>query len=326
MILKMKNKFNHLNINERYKIKEMIDQRANITEIAKNLNRAKSSISMEIRRNKCNGEYLPCRAHIKYTNRLHKEDGLKIEKSPILMNYIVDKMKKEYYSPDAISGRLKQDKNLPNISTESIYKFIYTSPMASILALHRHLPTKRLKRQERGKRRQRVIIPQRTSIHEREAIASQKVEIGHFEGDLTFHKGNRSSNIGCMVDKLSQKIFLTKNKSKKTSTVTGGFLLKMKKLPKKARKTLTMDNGKEFVRHVTYRLLGFKTYFCDAYKPRQKALVEKMNSMIHRILPKNIDITTITQEVLDDVAEILNNLPRKIFGYKTPNEVWDENL
>jgi IS30 family transposase len=26
----------------------------------------------------------------------------------------------------------------------------------------------------------------------------------------------------------------------------------MKKIPKKARKTLTLDNGKEFVRHVTY--------------------------------------------------------------------------
>ena len=129
-----------------------------------------------------------------------------------------------------------------------------------------------------------------------------------------------------MVDKRSQKVFLVKNSSKKTPTVTGGFLLKMKKIPEKARKTLTLDNGKEFVRHVTYRLLGFKTYFCDAYKPRQKALVEKMNSMIHRILPKNIDIITITQEVLDDVADILNNLPRKIFGYKTPNEFWNESL
>ena len=44
------------------------------------------------------------------------------------------------------------------------------------------LPTKRLKRQVRGKRRQRVDIPARTSIHKREKIASKKVEIGHFEG------------------------------------------------------------------------------------------------------------------------------------------------
>jgi len=45
----------------------------------------------------------------------------------------------------------------------------------------------------------------------------------------------------------------------------------MKGMPEKARKTLTLDNGKEFVKHVTYRLIRFKAYFCDAYKPRQKA-------------------------------------------------------
>ncbi|WP_341791772.1 hypothetical protein [Rickettsia endosymbiont of Gonocerus acuteangulatus] len=41
------------------------------------------------------------------------------------------------------------------------------------------------------------------------------------------------------------------------------------------RKTITMDNGKEFVGHVAYRLSGFQTFFCDPYRPRQKALVEK---------------------------------------------------
>lgn len=321
-----KSGYKHLSREERYEIKEMMDKGLGVTEIAKTLSRSKGAISMEISRNKGGGKYMPCIAQEKYTERLHKEDGLKIEKDQILREYIVGKMRSEHYSPDAIAGRLKLDSSLPNISTESIYKFIYTSPMASTLALYRHLPTKRLKRQERGKRRQRVVIPARISVHEREAVADQKVEIGHFEGDLTFHKGNQSANIGCMVDKKSQKVFLIKNVSKRTSSVTTGFLAKMKEIPEKARKTLTLDNGKEFVRHVTYRLLGFKTYFCDAYRPRQKALVEKMNSMIHRILPKNIDINTITQEVLDEVAEILNNLPRKIFGYKTPNEVWSENL
>ena len=48
--------------------------------------------------------------------------------------------------------------------------------------------------------------------------------------------------------------------------------------------------------------------------------------MIHRILPKNIDITSITQRKLNYVADILNNMPRKIFGYKTPNQMWAENM
>ena len=174
---------------------------------------------------------------------------------------LVDKMSNKNYSPDVISGRLRLDDKLPNVSTETIYNFIYTSPIAAELGLHNLLFTKRLKRQERWKRRQRVVIPARTSIQEREEVAKKKIEIGHFEGDLTFHKGNQSANIGCLVDKMSQKVFLTKNSSKKTSTVTVGFLRKMKAMPEQARKTLTLDNGKEFVKHVTYRLVLFKTYF-----------------------------------------------------------------
>ena len=37
--------------------------------------------------------------------------------------------------------------------------------------------------------------------------------------------------------------------------ITGGFLRNMKNIPEKARKTLTLDNGKEFVKHVIYRLI-----------------------------------------------------------------------
>ena len=71
-------------------------------------------------------------------------------------------MSHQHYSPDAISCRLKLDSKLPNVSTETIYNFIYTSSIVAQLGLHNLLPTKRLKRQERRKRRQRVIIPART--------------------------------------------------------------------------------------------------------------------------------------------------------------------
>ena len=73
-------------------------------------------------------------------------------------------MSNENYSPDVISGRLRLNGKLPNVSTETIYNFIYTSPIAAQLGLRNLLPTKRLKRQERGKRRQRVVIPARISI------------------------------------------------------------------------------------------------------------------------------------------------------------------
>ena len=321
-----KNSYNHLSKKERYEIKEMIDKGKGITEIAGILNRSKGAISMEINRNKEDGKYMPCAAHKKYEERLHKEDALKIEKSAFLQVYIAKGMTIYSWAPDVIAGRLKLDKSAETVSTESIYRYVYTSPIAIKAGLYRYLPQKKLKRQERGKRVKRVIIPNRTSIHERPAIANHKKELGHVEVDLTFHKGNQSRNIGVMVDKATQKVFLILNKSKTSLTVTTGFMKKISLIPEKLRKTLTMDNGKEFVGHMAYKLMSFKTYFCDAYRPRQKALVENMNYMIHRILPKNIDINTVTQEVLDNVENILNNMPRRIFGYKTPNEMWEEKL
>jgi len=323
----MSKNYKHLNREERYSIKEMKDEGFSINEISKKLQRSKSTISMELRRNKVNRKYMPCVAQEQYEKRLHRQELLKIEKEPKLLAYIKEGMVNKKWSPDAIAGKLKLDNDASClISTESIYRFVYTSPIAVKMKLYLHLPSKRYKRQVRGKRRERTLIPQRVSIHKREEIAGQKQELGHFEADLTFHKGNQSMNIGSMVDKKSQKIILVLNNSKRSATVTTGFLKQIKKLPQNIRKTLTMDNGKEFVGHVSYRLKGFKTFFCDPYRPRQKALVEKMNSMIHRILPKNIDITTVTQKQLDNVAGILNNMPRKIFGYKTPNEIWAENL
>ena len=317
-------KYTHLTRQERYEIHEMRFQNKSITEISKVLRRSKGAISMEIHRNSEEGKYMPCVAQSKYKSRLHQMERSKIESSTKLQDYITRAMIEDKWSPDAISGRMKLDKLPETVSTETIYQYVYASPIARKLKLHTYLPQRRLQRQQRGKRIPREVIPDRISIHKRKAIANEKTELGHFEADLTFHKGNRSKNIGVMVDKKSQKLILVYNRSKQSLTVTTGFLSKMKSIPAKLRKTLTMDNGKEFVGHVAYRLKGFDTFFCDAYRPRQKALVEKMNSMIHRILSKKIDINTITQKMLDKVADILNNMPRKIFGYKTPNEIWKQ--
>jgi IS30 family transposase len=48
--------------------------------------------------------------------------------------------------------------------------------------------------------------------------------------------------------------------------------------------------------------------------------------MIHRIFPKDKDITKLTIKKLQKIENLLNNMPRKILGYKTPNQVWNEKL
>ena len=48
--------------------------------------------------------------------------------------------------------------------------------------------------------------------------------------------------------------------------------------------------------------------------------------MIHRIFPKKLNINLLTTQKLQKIEDILNNMPRKILGYKTPNQVWNEEL
>lgn len=235
----MNRQYIHLSREERYEIKRMHDLGVSITKIVQHLTRSKSTISIELKRNKVKDKYMPCVAQAKYENRMYQQELLKIDKNPMLLDYIKNAMIHNKWSPDAISGKLKRDKNIAlSISTKSIYRFVYTFPVPAKLKLYSYLPSKRYKRQERGKRRNRIMLPQRISIHQRDAIAMQKLEVGHFEADLTFHKGNQSINIGALVDKKSQNIILVINKSKKAQTVTNGFLRKIKTLPNSVKKLL----------------------------------------------------------------------------------------
>jgi IS30 family transposase len=318
--------FKHLSIEDRHIIHHMrFIERKKLQDIAEILGKAKSAISMEINRNKVKGKYVPEISNNKYKARLHKKDIHKIESSPAIYGYMLRRLKEDKWSPDVISAMIKRDIGL-SVSAETIYNYIYNSSKSKSLELYKLLPSRRAVRLKQGLRRKKITIPGRVSIHKRDSIAEKKVELGHLEGDLTFHKGNQSKNIGVMVDKKSQKAFLVFNSSKRKNRVAYNFSRKIKSIPTHLRRTLTFDNGKEFVSHMTYKLQGFKTYFCDAYSPWQKGLVEKINSMIHRIFPKKLDINLLTDGFLQKIEDLLNNMPRKILDYKTPNQVWNEGL
>jgi len=321
----MKRKFSHLSIEERHVIYEQRTKGSSLEQIGDLIGRSKSTVSTELKRNSKNGTYIPHTAQNKSDNRRHESGTSKIDGDINLRSYIVKQMKTHFWSPDVIAGTFrKSGKN--KISTEAIYHWIYTSPWAIANKIYLYLSTRRSKRLPRISRKKRQMIPNRTSIHERDPVAQNKEELGHFEGDLTFHIGNKSRNIGAFVDKSCQKVFLTLNTSKRSRTVISGFIRKLKEVPVVLRKTIALDNGLEFYRHIELQLSGLKTYFCDPYSPNQKPLVEKMNAMIHRVLPKNTDIKTVTEEMIQNVENILNNMPRRILGYQTPNQVWDEKM
>jgi IS30 family transposase len=91
--------------------------------------------------------------------------------------------------------------------------------------------------------------------------------------------------------------------------------------------TITTDNGKEFCKHQEIaKNIGCSFYFARPYKSCDRDLNEHTNGLIRRVFPKKTDFSTISDEEVIRVQNLLNNKPRKILGYLTPMEVITKHL
>ena len=97
--------------------------------------------------------------------------------------------------------------------------------------------------------------------------------------------------------------------------------------PKRMRRTLTLDNGKEFASHRDIQdETGLDIYFADPYSAWQRGSIENANGLIRQYIPKGSDLTQLTPDALDQAIGKLNNRPRQCLGFKTPNEVMSQRL
>ena len=313
-------KYKQITKEEREKIYQYLKIGISYAKIAKDLGRDKSTISREIRRNKSEKlGYLPdraCNLALGRKNRLIS----KIEKHQDLKSYIIERLTKDKWSPEIISGRIKIEGKMPFISHETIYQYIY-SFRGQKLKLYSNLMYARAKRQLKFSRRKRCI-PEIYKIHNRPEIINKRLEFGHFEGDLTFFKGSRNGSLTVLTERLSRKTFIIKNDNKRSINVMMNLLKTYNQLSSNTIKSVTFDNGGEFRQFGLLSLRGTDVYFCDPGAPYQKGQVERTNAILHKFIPKKSDFFSISDPLISDAQDKLNNLPRKCLNFLTPNEAW----
>jgi IS30 family transposase len=98
------------------------------------------------------------------------------------------------------------------------------------------------------------------------------------------------------------------------------------RLPRVARRSTTLDNGRENHLHYELKELSMDTYFADPYSAWQRGSNEHGNWHLRYYFPKGTDFATVPEEELQDVVWEINNRPRKILGYKTAEEVYSDLL
>ena len=67
-------------------------------------------------------------------------------------------------------------------------------------------------------------------------------------------------------------------------------------------------------------------YFADPYSPWQRGLNENTNGLIRKFYPKGTDFSKISEREILKVQDLLNNRPRDLLGFKTPKQVFEEEI
>lgn len=189
-------------------------------------------------------------------------------------------------------------------------------PFYSALAAQRKADLRR-----RGSRK-----PRRMDSDRPEAVGSRK-GFGHFESDTVVGAAPSRRCMNTQVERRSRRLFARLVDDKSASATARAEYEIFKDIPPAARVDRTWDNGTEASLHMLVdEALGMLTYFADPYSSWQRGSNENRNGRIRRYLPKGTGFEDLAQEDLDAIVGEINDTPMKLLGYKTPNEVWDEEI
>lgn len=322
----------HVSLDERRVIATMLHRKVNIAQIAAQLGRHRSTIYREIQRNFWHDPevpmaagYWPVSAQRLAANRRARQRKLIRHKA--LRDAVISQLK-EGWSPEQIAGRLRLEDHGLRVCHETIYRYVYSTEGRSY-ELGRHLPERRRTRKRRYARKPRsLVFPERCMIINRPKEVWKRTVFGHWEIDLMiFRRELGPANIATAVERVSRYTVLFQNNDRRSKPIMNSLITLFAPLPRHARKSMTFDRGLEFVSwRELEKGLGAQAWFCDPQAPWQKPTVENTNRRVRRWLPRETVLLHLPRNDLVNLSARMNATPRKCLGYRTPAEVFRENL
>lgn len=309
--------YTHFTLKERICLEEMRKFGKNISEIAEELGRSKSTISRELKRNSNRlGNYNSWGAYSKATARRKAcVRKARIQRGTELYQFIVDALS-QFWSPEAIARCWNQVHPDNRISFATIYRAIRNGVFKGIT------PKSHLRRRGKKKYAHRSkfnsIQPEHT-IHERPECVEKRERFGDWEGDTVCGAPGKGGLL-TLVDRKSRFLIAVLLPNFKSETVRKAML---KALYGLHPNSITLDNGAEFAKFREFeQQLNTIVYFADPHSPWQRGTNESTNDQLRFWFPKGCDFRSVTQKQVDRAAAFINNRPRKCLGDKTPSEVF----
>jgi IS30 family transposase len=315
----------YLSEQERIRIADLHAAGITIRGIAADLGRAPSTISREVRLNSSSdGRYRPHYADQAARARACKPRKRRVALDAVLAETVARLLAKRW-SPEQVAHELRvlfASEPARWLCAESIYRAIYD-------------PLVELTRPARRRRRRRRVLVQRRGrltamrmIDERPPEVEDRLQAGHWEGDLIMGPSNRSA-IATLVERSTRFLILVglPDGVATAEAVHRGITAAFAALPAGARRTLTWDQGKELALHQQITAAtGADVFFCHAHSPWQRGSNENMNGLLRDYFPKGTDLSIHTVDELARIAGEINDRPRKTLDWSRPADLFTASL
>jgi len=330
LVLRHHRAAHHLRVEEREEIRAGIVRGDSLRAIARTLHRSVSCLSREVERNGGRGAYRAYRADQRAVQAARRPRSGKIASRAELRRVIEAKLEQRW-SPEQIAHHLRtqypHDEGM-QASHETIYQSLFVQARGSLRReLTKYLRTKRMARRSRSRAETRGRIVDMVHVRERPPEAEDRAVPGHWEGDLLLGGRSRSA-IATLVERKTRLVLLVAlPDGRTTEAVTAALSSKIVTLPEALRRSLTWDQGKEMAAHARFTSdTGVPVFFCDPHSPWQRGSNENTNGLLRDYFPKGTDFGAFTQADLDTVADELNTRPRQTLGWRTPAEVYAQDV
>ena len=308
----------HLTMEEREIISQMRYAGESRSTVARRLGRDKSTIGRELKRNGSGEHYSAVVADNRAAMRRRDRPLVRKMDRPEV-NEVVRSGLAQFWSPDQIAGRMRREhprKRHRRVSRQTIYHWIKhdvdREHWQSFLRFGGKRP---VKNDRRGK------LPRTVEIDKRPKVVNRRSRFGDWEGDTIVGSRHRGAVV-THVERKSGYLLAAKVKARQSEPVNRATKRLFADLPPSLRRTLTLDNGKEFAGHETMaRQTGLAIYFAHPYSSRERGTNENTNGLVRQFFPKGTDFTEVSHQKVRHAVVLLNDRPRKRLGYRTPSEV-----
>ena len=332
-------KHKHLNIQERTIIEIRIKDGCSAYKIAKELHRPINTILNEIHRgtvpqikNKRKIDlYLADASQAIYENRRTNcgRKNLRLICNEFI-TYACDKMRKDKWSIDACVGRSLESgqfKRSEVICTKTFYNYI-DQGLTCIKNIDLPLKLRRNTKKQRVRANKKKLGK---SIEERPASIDSREEFGHWEIDTVIGEKSGKDNVLLTIAERKTRQFIVRKIDAKSANAVMAELNKIREECGEhfstVFKTITGDNGSEFADLSTLEsITDTNIYFTHPYSSFEKGTNERHNGLIRRFLPKGTRMADCSIDTIAFIEDWCNTLPRKILGYRTPEELFEAEL